>query len=320
MEDNNPLVTILVVTYNSSRFVLETLESAKYQTYENIELIVTDDNSSDETIDICRKWIEENKLRFVRTKIVTANRNTGIPANFNRGVNVSNGLWIKCIAGDDLLAEDCIQELIYYIHTQQEDIRILSSDIVKFFENSIKEGRIEKNPNVWFCSRESSAKDQYEMLLRFNRVFASTVIIRRDLLLSVHGFDERFKLLEDWPLWIKITSAGYKIYHLEKALIFYRLHENNLSQTTDQSYIYHPVNRIDISFKEKEIIHRLPIVERLGMKYEILGIKACFLLGNSKNNPFTRFIYYFFKISNLFNIFFRMGKTLGIKSSNKKYS
>lgn len=319
IEASNPLVTILVVTYNSSRYILETLKSAKYQTYQNIELIVTDDNSSDETIYICRKWIEENKLRFVRTEIVTANKNMGIPANINRGVNISNGLWIKCIAGDDLLAENCLTELIFYISTQQEDIRILSSDYIKFYGTSIKDGEITKNPNTWFCSRKSSAKDQYEMLLRFNRVFASTVIIKRDLLISVDGFDERFKLLEDWPLWVKITYAGYKIYHLNKALVFYRLHENNLSQTTDKSYLYHPVNKIDIKYKEQELIHRLPFIERLGLKYDILGIKTCFFLGNNKKNPFTRFIYFVFRISNPFYNYLRIKKILGIKYCNTKY-
>ena len=64
MQEGNPLVSIIVITYNSSKYVLETLESAKAQTYQNIELIVTDDCSNDNTVEICRKWIEENKERF----------------------------------------------------------------------------------------------------------------------------------------------------------------------------------------------------------------------------------------------------------------
>ena len=63
---NNPLVSIIVVTYNSSLYVRETLESAKRQSYRNLELIVTDDASKDDTVKICREWIENNKNRFVR--------------------------------------------------------------------------------------------------------------------------------------------------------------------------------------------------------------------------------------------------------------
>src|ERR1035437_2293826 len=91
-----PLVSIIVITYNSSKFVLETLESAKAQTYRNIELIVTDDNSTDETVDICKKWIDENAVQFVRATLVLSKSNTGIPANINRGVNLAKGFWIKC--------------------------------------------------------------------------------------------------------------------------------------------------------------------------------------------------------------------------------
>ena len=60
MSDYNPLVSVVVITYNSCKYVRETLESAKMQTYRNIELIVTDDGSTDATVDICRKWLEAN--------------------------------------------------------------------------------------------------------------------------------------------------------------------------------------------------------------------------------------------------------------------
>lgn len=306
------LVSIIVITYNSSKYVVETLESAYNQTYDNIELIVTDDNSTDETVDICNKWIDENKHRFVNATLITSERNTGIPANINRGLYRSKGKWIKCIAGDDLLVKDCLTELIHYISTQEEDIQVLSTDIIRFSGKSVKNGEIRKNRYIRFCSSESTAKEQYEALLRSNCVSAASAIIRKDLLLSLNGFDERFKLLEDWPLWIKITYAGHKIYYLDKPLVFYRLHENNLSTTTNQNYLYHPVNKIVISFKEKELIHRLPFIERWGLKHDILGIKTCFFLGNNKKNPLTWFIYVVFNISNPFFTYLRIKNLFGI--------
>ena len=70
--DSNILVSVNVVTYNSSKTVLETLESIKSQTYERLELIVTDDHSKDDTVQVCQKWIAENQNRFVRAKLVTS--------------------------------------------------------------------------------------------------------------------------------------------------------------------------------------------------------------------------------------------------------
>ena len=71
-KQNIPLVSVSVITYNSSKTVLETLESVKTQTYPNIELIISDDCSPDNTVEVCREWIEQNKERFVRIEILAA--------------------------------------------------------------------------------------------------------------------------------------------------------------------------------------------------------------------------------------------------------
>lgn len=315
-----PLVSIIVVTYNSSKYVFETLESAKAQKYQNIELIVTDDCSSDETVDICKRWIENNNRRFVRTELITNVLNSGIPTNLNRGIKISKGDWIKSIAGDDLLAEDCITELIHFIFTFQGDVQILSSNYIKFSCKSIRNGEIVRNWNTWFCSKECSAHDQYQMLLRENRIFASTVIYNRDLLKMVNGFDERFRLLEDWPFWVKITGLGYKIYHLDKALVYYRFHENSLSHGfIDPNTIYPELSKITYSFKKKELLHRLPYIERLGLRHELIGMKICFVLGNNKRNPFAWFVNFIFRITNPFSLYKHLLKLLSLEYRNIKY-
>lgn len=81
-----PLVSVVVVIYNSSQTVIETLESIKAQTYKNIELVISDDDSKDTSVEICKKWVEKNKNRFVRTKIITHTPNTGTSANMNREI------------------------------------------------------------------------------------------------------------------------------------------------------------------------------------------------------------------------------------------
>src|SRR5438309_3687253 len=95
-----PLVSVIVLTYNSAITVLETLESIKQQTFRNIELIITDDCSKDNTVEICSNWLNSNKGIFVRVIILEVDKNTGTSANCNRGLKASTGQWIKFIAGD----------------------------------------------------------------------------------------------------------------------------------------------------------------------------------------------------------------------------
>ena len=81
IDDKKPTVTVSVITYNSAKYVAETLESIKNQSYPNLILQISDDCSTDNTIDICKSWINKNKDRFVKTKIIVSEYNTGVNGN-----------------------------------------------------------------------------------------------------------------------------------------------------------------------------------------------------------------------------------------------
>ena len=89
------LVSVIVLSYRSAETIVETLDSIKNQTYSNIELIVTDDASPDNTVQVVRKWITENKGTLASIKLVTSDKNTGLPANINRGLKVAKGAYYK---------------------------------------------------------------------------------------------------------------------------------------------------------------------------------------------------------------------------------
>ena len=114
-QQNRPEVTVSVITYNSSRTVLQTLESIKSQTYERIRLIISDDCSTDDTIRVCKKWIDRNSTRFVSTEILTTSVNTGVAGNCNRAWDACKSDYLKSIAGDDYLLPDCIDSNISFM-------------------------------------------------------------------------------------------------------------------------------------------------------------------------------------------------------------
>jgi glycosyltransferase involved in cell wall biosynthesis len=83
MLEKKILVSIVVITYNSSKYILETLESIKQQTYKNLELIITDDCSKDNTVVLCQDWLDVNKHGFIRTKLITTPPNKLPTININ---------------------------------------------------------------------------------------------------------------------------------------------------------------------------------------------------------------------------------------------
>jgi len=216
-----PLVSIIVITYNSSKYVLETLESAKVQTYQNIELIVSDDCSTDNTVQICRNWIAENKDRFVRTKLITIEKNTGIAPNCNRGLNNAKGEWVKFIAGDDILLDNCIFTLMNFCF-ENSNCRILFGRMF-ILKNSV----ITKDEVLDFYSM--SQKDQFIKVLNGSGIPSQACFIKSDIFKEFGGYNEEFKYIEDGPFWFKISENGIYFHFVNEFVVKYRLHENNIS-------------------------------------------------------------------------------------------
>lgn len=225
MEEKKPLVSVAVITYNSSKYVLETLESIKGQTYHNIELIISDDCSPDNTVQICKDWIEKNKARFVRTQIVTVEKNTGVSANCNRAEDACKGEWVKLIAGDDLLLPDCIETYIEYVSTNL-DVLCVFSRVEVFGDNKVV---IDNFKNVIFDYSffQLTYEKQYEWLIdgRPQPIPAATFFYNKNKFKEIgeKGFDIRIPMLEDWPKWIRLMEKKVKFCFIDKVLVRYRV-------------------------------------------------------------------------------------------------
>ena len=219
---NKPLVTVSVLTYNSSNTVLDTLESIKAQTYPNLILQIADDCSTDNTVAICEKWIAENKERFVKTKIIVPPANTGISGNANRAWDACETEWFKGIAGDDILLPNCIEEYMNYV-SLHDDVVFLFCKIKCFGPN---EENVEHAEGIFdYSIFELSSEEQLDRLLtKGNCIPAATCFCN---ILKVRSIDlrhdERIPMLEDIPLWINAIKAGVKMFFIDKTLVKYRV-------------------------------------------------------------------------------------------------
>ncbi|HOI91869.1 MAG TPA: glycosyltransferase [Candidatus Rifleibacterium sp.] len=272
-----PLVSIVVLTYNSSQYVLATLNSAFRQTYADVELIISDDCSQDNTIEVCANWLEAHKERFINTKLVTTEKNTGIPANCNRGVKASKGEWIKLIAGDDLLFDDAIEKLIGCVNDENnlyfgkiKSFVIKDNGVMEILEDEIPTGKIKT-----FFSL--SARQQNDLLKYWNFLPAPGCFIRKSLLDSLNYFDERFPLCEDAPLWFKATLAGYKLNLCDDFVAYYR--KDNHSATRNLGKFYNRAsrqNQLEVILKVK--IPACNLLTKLILYQEVIIEKLRFIV------------------------------------------
>lgn len=230
------LVSVVVVTYNSSQFISEALESVLKQTWQNIELIITDDCSEDSTVEICKKWLHYNKHRFINTLLLKSEKNAGVSANANRGLFAAKSEWIKFLAGDDALKPTCIEDNISWI-TEHPEVKVLFSKIEVYRDNFEPHNFITTTPDgnnntQSIMAQCRSAESQHNMLLRSDKIhFSPSVFLHREPIVLLGGFDERFEFLEDYPLWLKLTKNGHKLWFMDKVTVNYRQHVKAINNT-----------------------------------------------------------------------------------------
>ena len=223
MKKKDKLVSVVVQAYNSAATITETLESVKAQDYQNIELIVTDDLSKDNTIEVVAAWLEQNESRFHQTQLVTTKVNTGIPGSNNRALRHVTGQYVEFLAADDRMSVDAISAYVSYCEAHPNTIPI--SRVRLFSEDA----DCDLSAVAAYCARcyefaALSQREQYRQLLIQNRIVApAAAFYPVKILRALEGFDEAYRWMEDYPLNVKLLKKGYRFGLLDKELIHYRI-------------------------------------------------------------------------------------------------
>ncbi|KNB61248.1 glycosyltransferase family 2 protein [Chryseobacterium sp. Hurlbut01] len=293
LENNFPLVSVIVITYNSAEFVIETLESIKEQSYRNIELIVSDDCSRDNTVQICKEWMEYYGSHFSRTQIVSVTENSGIPANCNRGVNAAKGEWIKVIAGDDLLMKDCIKDFVEF--STKKKLEACVSELYEFIDGEPTNLKLIR-PSIYSASTD--VNKQFRELLKSFFGNAPTFFIKKSVFDNL-SFDENIKFMEDYPLAINLNRRGIFIYYLPKPTVLYRI-RNNSASNEDNIKIFSNFYK---KLEDFNRIYRYPYMsktEYFTEHFEIFKKDFFNRFGLNKNKNFNRVLFKYFSYINPF--------------------
>lgn len=216
------LVSVIVVAYRSADTIIETLESIKNQTYEDMELIVSDDCSPDETVAAARQWIAENRGAFRACGLVTAKQNTGIPGNINRALRHANGMYVKILAADDRMAPDAVAEYVRFCEANSEALPL--ARVKLFAEEKTDDASVQAYCDRCWELAQKDYKEQYHMLLKQNWIVAPAAsFYPMEALRKLGGYDERYRWFEDYPMNLALMHEGYRWGLIDKELVDYRI-------------------------------------------------------------------------------------------------
>jgi len=209
----SPLVSVVIPTYNYARYVPHAIESALTQASGDhpLEVIVIDDGSTDGTPGVVRRF--GAAVRYERQE------NRGPSAARNRGVAAARGAYVAFLDADDYWLPDKLARQLRALAVRRDAAGCHGAFLVQRPLGEV--GRVAR---YW---RRSGYHPTCRDLLRGNSINMSTMLIRREALVSIGPFDESLRVAEDWNLWLRLLLSGSRLYYLDQPLAVTRHHAEN---------------------------------------------------------------------------------------------
>lgn len=212
-----PLVSIIIPTYNRADLLPLTVDCCLAQTYPEIEIIVVDDGSTDNTVQVMERY--KDRVRLI------CKPNGGVSTARNAGYEASAGTYLLFLDSDDLIPPQKIDVLVRAMEAHPTWGMVYSAwqCVDATGQQVLSEVRVRKQGRVLA-----------DLLLRTIPVTPSCVLIRRSCLEEVGLFDPQLAGPEDIDMWIRIAHAGYEIGYVDQFLLQYRILNNSLSRNIDK--------------------------------------------------------------------------------------
>lgn len=217
IENKRPKVSVCIASYNHAEYLEEMLDSVLAQTFQDFEIVIADDGSKDNSLEI----LENYSKKFSRIKVLThpSNENKGISPTINLAIENAAGEYIAFIGSDDVWYDYKLEKQAE-IFERDSSVGLVYGLTDLIDENGEKiEGQIGKDI--------TGNKSPVEEMVKANHLPASTVAVRKSCFDKVGLFDETL-VYSDWELNIKIISE-YEVGFIDLPLAKYRIHKNNTS-------------------------------------------------------------------------------------------
>jgi len=263
-----PTVSIVIPTYNHSKFISKALDSVINQTYKNWEAIIIDNNSTDNTDKVINRYIDP------RIKHLKIDNDGVIAKSRNLGINEAKAEWIAFLDSDDWWTKDklevCLSKIdknidfIYHAHEYVEKSKF-------FFKKKIIKGRELKKPILKDLLIGSITKG--------TQISNSSVIVRKNILFKIGGLNENKILVgaDDYDTWLRIAQITDQFLYVNKKLRYYLFHNNNTQKKRDMS--------IPQKLAVKDFLHLFNKQQKLNLEIKLKYISGRY---NYLNNNYEK--------------------------------
>lgn len=205
-------VSVVLPTYNGERYLAQSIESVLSQTYENLELIIVDDCSTDGTPGIIRRFAERDS----RIQVIRNAENQKLPRSLNIGFRQAAGDYLTWTSDDNFYEENAIEVMVRALE-QNPDCGMVFCDIACIYEDGVSLRRPPMDMERFYV----------------DDVVGACFLYRRQVLETVGEYDPDMTLVEDYDYWLRIRRQ-YKILHIPQCLYQYRFHSGSLTMRKER--------------------------------------------------------------------------------------
>jgi len=252
------MVSIIIPTYNYGKYLTETLQSVKNQSFRDWECIVIDDGSTDNTKEIVDIFIsEDSRYKYIYQA------NKGVSSARNIGIKAASGDFIQFLDGDDLLQIDKIKSQIDAF--EKYPLVDIVYNEVRFFDDEniehLKTSLTGKKQDDWMPKVSANGKEVVALFSKINFIVTNAPLLKKSVFEKVGYFNETMKALEDWDFWMRCALANcyFHFNETENAFALVRVHQGSISTITKL------MNNGNFIFLQHTLSHK-----NLSLKYSVI--------------------------------------------------
>ncbi|HIH96832.1 MAG TPA: glycosyltransferase [Thermoplasmata archaeon] len=212
-EPTNPKISVVMSVHNGEKYLKEAIESVLRQTYQDFEFIIVEDASNDKTDKILKSFDDP------RIKIIRNQENLGLTKSLNKGIKAAKGKYIARMDADDISIPHRFEMQVEFLE-KNTDYAVVGSSYYQVNEN----GKV-----ISIVGVLTTDSDIRNGLKRQNWFGHGSVMMRKDAVLKVEGYDERFRYAQDYDLWLRIAE-NYKMANLEEPFYCWRSTQSSISK------------------------------------------------------------------------------------------